>query len=373
MKYFIELAVVIFGLGALVLVFVAGSDPLVSDIGMGLSVSDELLLNEPIRIYFQKPVKSSVFEQALEIEPRTGITLQWEDDFKELEIKPLESWKEGTRYRLSVNKTKMGRFSEIGGDFEFSTVSYPKIVDIYPGPGSQDVLLGIEDPISISFDRTLEKFNVKIIVAPSQEFVSRLDEEKKKVMLLPSEKLEQGKEYEVKVHIRHKKEGEERYRPLETFSFSTLPPAPLTWDADFVQRVVQAKRFTEPRIKEGKYIDINLSSQIMTIFEDGAVLDAYLVSSGKRGMDTPVGTFQIYNKHPRPWSNKYSLYMPYWMAFTGSGSYGIHELPEWPGGYKEGVDHLGIPVSHGCVRLGVGPAARVYDWAEVGTPVVIHQ
>jgi len=60
------------------------------------------------------------------------------------------------------------------------------------------------------------------------------------------------------------------------------------------------------------------------------------------------------------------------MAFVGS-KYGLHELPEWANGYKEGQNHLGIPVSHGCVRLGIGDAAQVYNWAEVGTPVYIHK
>jgi hypothetical protein len=66
------------------------------------------------------------------------------------------------------------------------------------------------------------------------------------------------------------------------------------------------------------------------------------------------------------------LYMPYWMAITPDGKYGIHELPEWPGGYKEGANHLGRPVSHGCVRLGVGAAKTVYEWASEGTTVVVH-
>jgi lipoprotein-anchoring transpeptidase ErfK/SrfK len=56
----------------------------------------------------------------------------------------------------------------------------------------------------------------------------------------------------------------------------------------------------------------------------------------------------------------------------GTGSFGLHELPIWPNGYREGQDHLGIPVSHGCIRLGVGPAQFLYNWAEVGTPVIIY-
>jgi lipoprotein-anchoring transpeptidase ErfK/SrfK len=60
------------------------------------------------------------------------------------------------------------------------------------------------------------------------------------------------------------------------------------------------------------------------------------------------------------------------MAIRADGKYGLHELPEWPNGYKEGASHLGIPVSHGCVRLGVGAAVRVFNWVEIGTPVVIY-
>ena len=47
-------------------------------------------------------------------------------------------------------------------------------------------------------------------------------------------------------------------------------------------------------------------------------------------------------------------------------------LPYWPSGYREGTNHLGIPVSHGCVRLGIGPAKTLYDWAEIGTTVAIY-
>lgn len=60
------------------------------------------------------------------------------------------------------------------------------------------------------------------------------------------------------------------------------------------------------------------------------------------------------------------------MPFIGT-QYGIHELPEWPNGVKEGTGHLGTAVSGGCVRLGIGPAKALYDWAEVGTEVEIRK
>ena len=60
------------------------------------------------------------------------------------------------------------------------------------------------------------------------------------------------------------------------------------------------------------------------------------------------------------------------MPFIGT-KYGLHELPEWPGGKKEGEDHLGTPVSGGCIRLGVGAAKELYEWADVGTEVIISK
>ena len=138
-------------------------------------------------------------------------------------------------------------------------------------------------------------------------------------------------------------------------------------------RLSEAMVYTQPQILTGKYIDVSLTYQNLVIFQDGVPLKAYLISSGKRGLLTPSGTFKIENKVPRAWSKNYGLWMPYWMAFLPSGAMGIHELPEWPGGYKEGASHLGVPVSHGCIRLGIGSAKEVYDWAEIGTPVVIHK
>jgi lipoprotein-anchoring transpeptidase ErfK/SrfK len=137
-------------------------------------------------------------------------------------------------------------------------------------------------------------------------------------------------------------------------------------------RLQEAKDFTEPKIVTGKYIDISLKYQNMVIFEEGKAVESYLISSGKKGFDTPVGEYKIENKSPRAWSKAYNLWMPNWMAFVPSGKMGIHELPIWPNGYQEGASHLGTPVSHGCVRLGKGSAKIVYDWAEIGTPVIIH-
>ncbi len=124
--------------------------------------------------------------------------------------------------------------------------------------------------------------------------------------------------------------------------------------------------------KLAQRIVIDAGKQSLTAYLDNKPLVIFPISSGKAGYATPVGEYQINNKNKRAWSKNYGLWMPYWMSFIGN-TYGIHELPEWPGGYKEGQDHLGQAVSHGCVRLGVGPAEWLYNWAEVGTEVKVME
>ncbi|MBI2462887.1 MAG: L,D-transpeptidase [Candidatus Spechtbacteria bacterium] len=125
-----------------------------------------------------------------------------------------------------------------------------------------------------------------------------------------------------------------------------------------------------PEYTQGKYIDVDLSQQVMVMYKDGRVFAAFEISSGKKGYATPKGEFKILSKQKNHWSATYGLWMPYSLNF--SGAYYIHELPYWPNGYREGEDHLGRPVSHGCIRLGVGAAKEIYDYAEVGTAVYIH-
>ncbi len=124
------------------------------------------------------------------------------------------------------------------------------------------------------------------------------------------------------------------------------------------------------RLHLEKEILISLKTQTLEQALGGVAYSSYRVSTGKPGMRTPTGTFHVLSKNPRAWSKSAGLWMPWWMEFTARGN-GIHELPEWPGGKKEGANHLGIPVSHGCVRLGVGPAKKLYAWAPIGTKVII--
>ena len=127
------------------------------------------------------------------------------------------------------------------------------------------------------------------------------------------------------------------------------------------------------RVKLVKHIEINTEIQRLSYYLDGIKIGQFVVSTGIESPTTrtPNGSFKIDYKHPRALSAKYNLWMPWWMSLQ-HGYFGIHELPEWSDGRKEGVDHLGTPASHGCIRLGEGPAEFLYNWAPMGTDVVIY-
>jgi len=120
-----------------------------------------------------------------------------------------------------------------------------------------------------------------------------------------------------------------------------------------------------------KGIVVNLKKQQLTYYLSDVAMGVFPVSTGKATMPTPKGTFQVANKSVKAWSRTYKLWMPYWLGIKGQ-AFGIHELPIWPSGKKEGEKDLGHPVSHGCIRLGAGPAKIIYDFATVGTKVIVE-
>ncbi len=333
----------------------------------------EMLPSDSFTITFSKPIDTKYYQNNLELFPRTPMTAIINNDHTQITLSPTFAWEVGKQYTLRIPEGRAMNFMQIdSAEFTFTISEHPHVIDVLPTSGAMDVRLDIEDPITIQFDKSTEGFYIDFQLEPPVPVKYQNNERKTQFDILPQKPLADDTKYTLTIHSKAIGASDDTYAPIHTSSFTTIAPKPKTWAENLQERVGQAKKFTTAQIKSGKYIDVNLATQIMTLFNDGKVVDAFLISSGKPGMNTPKGTHQVYNKHPRPWSKQYGLYMPFWMAITGDGKYGIHELPEWPGGYKEGQNHLGIPVSHGCMRLGVGPAEKVYNWADIGTPIIVY-
>jgi len=108
--------------------------------------------------------------------------------------------------------------------------------------------------------------------------------------------------------------------------------------------------------KSNILVNVDKSSQEMTIFVDGVEKYSWPVSTGQSGYSTPSGTFTAssMNKiwYSKQWDN---APMPHAVFFTKEG-HAIH-------GTKE-VKNLGKPASHGCVRLSPENAATLFALVE---------
>ena len=100
-------------------------------------------------------------------------------------------------------------------------------------------------------------------------------------------------------------------------------------------------------------IDIDKSTQHMTVFVDGVERFSWPVSTGKAGYSTPSGTYTPTSMneiwYSKQWDN---APMPHAIFYMKDG-HAIH------GSYE--VKHLGHPASHGCVRIAPQNATLLYD------------
>jgi hypothetical protein len=90
----------------------------------------------------------------------------------------------------------------------------------------------------------------------------------------------------------------------------------------------------------------------MTVEVDGATRWVWPVSTGRRGYDTPSGSFKPFRMEEDHYSKEWDdAPMPYSIFFTSEG-HAIH------GSYE--TRNLGRRASHGCVRISPSNASRLF-------------
>ena len=105
---------------------------------------------------------------------------------------------------------------------------------------------------------------------------------------------------------------------------------------------------------------VSLAEQEMYVYRNGVRIGRSTVSTGKKGHTTPTGVFTILQKKVRHESSIYKgARMPHMQRLTWTGI-AMH------------AGHLpGYPASHGCVRLPVDFAEKLYSVTRSGTSVII--
>ncbi|MBB5743507.1 lipoprotein-anchoring transpeptidase ErfK/SrfK [Microbacterium ginsengiterrae] len=118
-------------------------------------------------------------------------------------------------------------------------------------------------------------------------------------------------------------------------------------------------------------IDVNLSTQTVSVFENDTLVDSWAVSSGAGGSATNTGSFQVGwktssqnmgNPDLTQAPNYYQPDVKWVMYFNGDEAlHGVYWHSNW-----------GTPMSHGCVGMPEWRAQWLYQWAPQGTNVYVH-
>jgi lipoprotein-anchoring transpeptidase ErfK/SrfK len=166
-------------------------------------------------------------------------------------------------------------------------------------------------------------------------------------------------EYFVPIRIRNSYEGRggaadvAAVDPAKDVAAKPAAPAPVAFRTD-----------APPDGK--RWIEIDISDQRLVAWQGDVPVFETIVSTGKPGWRTLPGVFNVYRKYEQTRMRGIDYDTPDvpWTMYY-SGGFAIH------GAYWH--NNFGTPVSHGCVNLRVPEAKALYEWAPMGTEVVVNQ
>lgn len=119
---------------------------------------------------------------------------------------------------------------------------------------------------------------------------------------------------------------------------------------------------------------VNIAEQKTYVYEgsknDWTLAKTFTCSTGIEGKETPVGVFTVQNRAPWFFSPKYGQGGKYYVQFMGN--YLFHSIPFDSDKTTISDPTLGVPASHGCIRLAVEDSKWLYDNVQNGSKIIIY-
>jgi hypothetical protein len=125
----------------------------------------------------------------------------------------------------------------------------------------------------------------------------------------------------------------------------------------------------------GRWIDVHLTQQLMTLYEDREPVRVVVTTTGMAGWETPEGEFAITWRKANETMTSGAIGAEhffkledvlYTQYFTDEG-HAIHYA------WWRTPETIGRPGSHGCLNVLLDDAEFIWNWADVGTPIMIHK
>lgn len=108
--------------------------------------------------------------------------------------------------------------------------------------------------------------------------------------------------------------------------------------------------------KPGRYVEVDLTRQVMVLAEDGQPQMTYHISSGAPSTPSDLGRYTFYSKLP----GTNALGMFYSVFYNrGEATHGYPSVPSYP-------------ASHGCIRNPLASSVQIYNWIPLGAPIWVY-
>lgn len=127
--------------------------------------------------------------------------------------------------------------------------------------------------------------------------------------------------------------------------------------------------------KSGRWIDVHLTQQLITLYEDRDPVRVVVTTTGMPGWETPPGEYTILWRVPNETMSSGAIGAEhffkledvlYTQYFTDEG-HAIHYA------WWRTPETIGRPGSHGCLNVLLDDSEFMWNWASIGTPVIVHQ
>jgi lipoprotein-anchoring transpeptidase ErfK/SrfK len=139
-----------------------------------------------------------------------------------------------------------------------------------------------------------------------------------------------------------------------------------------------AQQVPSNRVADGKTeVVVDLSDRRTYVYAGDEVIASYPIAVGKKGWETPTGSFQvIHMRHYPIWRHPItgkvfeagtdSPLGDRWIGFWSDGrnEIGFHGTPD--------IDLVGTAVSHGCLRMRNSDVRMLYEQVSLGTTVLVR-
>jgi len=133
-----------------------------------------------------------------------------------------------------------------------------------------------------------------------------------------------------------------------------------------------------PKASKQRKVLVDLSDRRVYVYRQNTVIASYPIGVGKKGWETPTGTFEVIHMQEYPaWQHPITG-----KVFPAGANSPLGE--RWIGFLKDGLNEIGFhgtpnselvgsPVSHGCLRMRNADVRLLYEQVSLGVPVQVRK